>query len=538
MHVVMLASENDALPGGKVGGLADVVRDAPSALAQQGWKVSVVVPSYNFLHALPGARKVCDFRLDFRHTAHPIDIYAVPAENPQAGVDQFVLHHPALAAFAPSRIYHDDPPQRPFATDANRFALFCAAAATALTRHVWGEVDCLHLHDWPTALLLVLRRFDPAFAPLAKIRTVFTIHNLALQGVRPLAGDDSSLEAWLSGTPYDWFTVADRRWTNCVNPLAAAVRLADAVHVVSPTYAAEILQPSRPPVFFGGEGLEVDLMNARNEGRLTGILNGCAYSADRQPARLDFAKMLAVFQSAVIAWAGDAGPVPRAHFTAYTRLNDWIRKPVPPGLLLTGVSRLVDQKVLLLRAAGSNGRPGLEGLLATLGEDDLYILLGTGSPENEAYFTHMSARHPNFIFLNGFSDSVADLLYANGDLFVMPSSFEPCGISQMLALRDGQPCLVHAVGGLKDTVKEGVNGFCFGGDSLPEQVDSLTAAACRATLLFKNEARRWKRLRAQAAAGRFAWDASVRQYIEKLYLASDRKLPSPGAPRGKEKRPA
>jgi len=538
MHVVMLASENDSLAGGKVGGLADVVRDAPAALAQRGCKVSVVVPSYNFLHALPGARKVFDFGLDFRHTLHPIDIYAVPAKNPHAGVDQFVLHHPALAAYDPHRIYHDDPPHRPFATDANRFALFCAAAAAALSLRAWGAVDCLHLHDWPTALLLVLRRFDAACAPLAKIRMVFTIHNLALQGVRPLAGDDSSLEAWLSGTPYDWFTVADRRWTNCVNPMAAAVRLADAVHVVSPTYAAEILQPSRPPVFFGGEGLEVDLVNARGDGRLQGILNGCAYPADRQPPRLEFAKMLAVFQSAVIEWAGDAGPAPRAHFLAYTRLNDWIRKPVRPGLLLTSVSRLVDQKVLLLRAAGSDGRPGLESLLATLGEKGLYILLGTGSPENEAYFTHMSARHPNFIFLNGFSDSVADLLYANGDLFVMPSSFEPCGISQMLALRDGQPCLVHAVGGLKDTIKEGVNGFCFGGDFLPEQVDSLVAAACRATLLFKNEARRWKGLRAQAAASRFSWDASVRQYIEKLYRASDRKLPSPGESRGKEKRPA
>ncbi|MFZ0614524.1 MAG: glycogen/starch synthase [Desulfobacterales bacterium] len=518
MHIVMLASENDSLAGGKVGGLADVVRDAPAALAQKGCKVSVVVPSYNFLHTLPGARRVCDFSLDFRHTPHPIDIYTVPANNPHPAVDQFVLHHPALAAYAPNRIYHDDPPQRPFATDANRFALFCSAAATALALRVWGDVDCLHLHDWPTALLLVLRRFDPACSLLAKIRTVFTIHNLALQGVRPLAGDDACLEAWLSGTPYDWFTVADRRWTNCVNPMAAAVRLADAVHVVSPTYAAEILQPSRPPVFFGGEGLEVDLVNARDEGRLTGILNGCAYPADRKPPRLEFAKMLAVFQSAVIEWAGDAGPVPRAHFAAYTRLNDWIRKPVRPGLLLTSVSRLADQKVLLLRAAGSDGRPGLEGLLTALGEENLYILLGTGSPENEAYFTHMSARHPNFIFLNGFSNAAADLLYANGGLFVMPSSFEPCGISQMLALRDGQPCLVHAVGGLKDTVKEGVNGFCFGGDSLPEQVDSLVASARSAMRLFKTEAGRWQRLRKQAAASRFSWDASVRHYIEKLYV--------------------
>ena len=513
----MLASENDALAGGKVGGLADVVRDAPAALAKKGCRVSVVMPSYNFLHTLPGARRVSDFSVVFRHAPHAIDIYAVPARNPHPAVDQFVLHHPGLAANAPNRIYHDDPPHRPFATDANRFALFCSAAATALVRHTWGDVDCLHLHDWPTALLLVLRRFDPACSSLSKIRTVFTVHNLALQGVRPLAGDDSSLEAWLSGTPYDWFTVADRRWTNCVNPMAAAVRLADAVHVVSPTYAAEIQQPSRPPVFFGGEGLEVDLKNARDDGRLVGILNGCAYPADRKPPRLEFAKMLTVFQSAVIEWAGDAGPVPRAHFTAYTRLNDWICKPVRPGLLLTSVSRLVDQKVLLLRAAGSDGRPGLEGLLAALGDENRYILLGTGSPENEAYFTHMSARHPNFIFLNGFSSTVADLLYANGGLFVMPSSFEPCGISQMLALRDGQPCLVHAVGGLKDTVREGVNGFCFSGDSLPEQVDGLVASARAAKMLFEAGDRRWRRLREQAAASRFSWDESGRAYVEKLY---------------------
>ena len=161
----------------------------------------------------------------------------------------------------------------------------------------FGAVDCLHLHDWQTGFLFALREFHPDFAFLRGIRTAFTIHNLAYQGVRPLAGDDSSLHAWfpdLAGV--DWCrrshaehgdaVLRDPRWPECVNPMLAAIRLADAVHVVSPTYAKEVVLPNDDAIGRrGGEGLHDDMKRAADASRLHGILNGCEYPADRVPPR-------------------------------------------------------------------------------------------------------------------------------------------------------------------------------------------------------------------------------------------------------------
>ncbi|MEI2419487.1 glycogen/starch synthase, partial [Arthrospira platensis SPKY2] len=104
--------------------------------------------------------------------------------------------------------------------------------------------DVIHLHDWHAALFLLLRAYHPAYGSLRTTRCVFTIHNLALQGIRPLEGDPSSLHEWFPGLHYPHAVVADPRWSNCVNPMAVGIRLADAVHAVSPSYAVEILRPS------------------------------------------------------------------------------------------------------------------------------------------------------------------------------------------------------------------------------------------------------------------------------------------------------
>jgi starch synthase len=171
----------------------------------------------------------------------------------------------------------------------------------------------------------------------------------------------------------------------------------------------------------------------------------------------------------------------------------------------------------LLVEPGGSGRSGLEAVLVLLGPQGVYIMLGSGDPADESFFVGMSARSENFIFLNGYSEECARALYANGDLFLMPSSFEPCGISQMLAMRDGQPCLAHAVGGLKDTVREGLNGFTFEGDSIPEQVDNLAAAFARASELKRGNPKKWRELCAGALGSRFSWSESVARYLEKLY---------------------
>lgn len=126
------------------------------------------------------------------------------------------------------------------------------------------------------------------------------------------------------------------------------------------------------------------------------------------------------------------------------------------------------------------------------------------------------ARHDNFLFLQGFSEELADALYAAGDLFLMPSSFEPCGISQMLAMRAGTPCIVHEVGGLKDTVESGVNGFSFRGDTPSEQAQNMldtVVTACGTTA----KPAVWLNLRRNASNARFSWEVAVQQYQDLLY---------------------
>jgi starch synthase len=145
------------------------------------------------------------------------------------------------------------------------------------------------------------------------------------------------------------------------------------------------------------------------------------------------------------------------------------------------------------------------------------LLLGSGDPVYEQFFTACAARHDNFVFLRGYSDAVAQALYACGDLFLMPSSFEPCGISQMLAMRAGQPCLVHHVGGLRDTVVDGISGFAFNGNGLSEQADALVETLRTSLDLYFEQPQRWRGIAAQAAAARFRWSDSIGLYLEHLY---------------------
>lgn len=518
LHILMVAAENDALPGAKVGGIGDVVRDLPPALAVLGCTVTVVLPGYGFLAHRPGAHTLTRLPVGFGGTRTEVELFEVPARHAQAGVRHIVIEHPAFAHGG--RIYCDDPPDRPFATDAGKYALLCAAVAEATVNGQFGHVDVLHLHDWHAAFLTILRRFHPGFAPLRALRCVVTLHNLALQGVRPLRGHASSLEAWYPGLPWEPWAVLDPRWLDCVNPMAAAIRLADAVHAVSPSYAQEILLPSDVAGAgrYGGEGLEVDLQRARDEGRLWGILNGCEYPAPMPPPP-EWPALLKLARGEVLRWAGAAGgpAVASAHFLAHARLGDWLDRP-RPATLLTSVGRMTDQKAALLLERSSDGRSALDAMLDALGPDGAWISLGSGDPAYERALVAASARHPNFVFLQGYSEPLSSALYAAGDLFVMPSSFEPCGISQMLAMRAGQPCLVHAVGGLRDTVEDGVTGFAFAGDGRSAQADALVLALYRA-LDARREPGRWQAMSTAAREARFLWEDSARACLVHLYHA-------------------
>ncbi|MEJ2535298.1 MAG: glycosyltransferase, partial [Gammaproteobacteria bacterium] len=129
----------------------------------------------------------------------------------------------------------------------------------------------------------------------------------------------------------------------------------------------------------------------------------------------------------------------------------------------------------------------------------------------------IAKRQPRFVYLRGYAEGLSDTLYAAADLFLMPSTFEPCGISQLLALRSGQPCVVHAVGGLRDTVVDGETGFHFQGATPEEQARAFGGAVDRALRLRREAPEAWREMSKRAAAQRFDWERAARAYAEELY---------------------
>ena len=521
LNILKLASENGALRGGKVGGIGDMVRDSSAALGALGCRVTIATPSYGFLHSVEGAERLARVGYSFAGGREEADVVQVPGERVRAGVRHVVIDHPEFESYDEERqehrIYVHDPDGLPFATDATKFARFCIAAAQAVKDGVFGPIDCIHLHDWHGGAFPVLQHFHPDYMGLRQYRTVFTVHNIALQGYRPFDGSDSSLNAWYPGIWYDHRWLQDPKNDQLFNPMATGCRLADMVHIVSPSYAEEVLAPSDGRRFTGGEGLEGVLSRVRDQGRLVGISNGCDYSEDAAGPKENWPVMLRFLREQTLVWAGRQPSVSRAHLQAFARLTDLIERDQRPAVLLTSVSRLVWQKCWLLKAGGARHESGIHGILDAVGDRGVYILLGTGVGEFEPFFMDMADRCPNFIFLNGFSGPCADRLYANGDLFLMPSSYEPCGLSQMYAMREGQPCVVHKVGGLKDTVQHHVDGFHFEGWFEHEQVDNFVDAALEAVDMKLNHPGRWADMCAAARQARFPWEDAARQYVEELY---------------------
>ena len=526
MKILMVAAENDAIPGGKVGGIGDVVRDIPAALAAAGHQVDVVTPGYGAFSQQPGAKNVGTLQVMFAGAQQAVDVFRIPGKQPRDGVTLWVLEHPLFAAGGAGKIYCDDPGDRPFATDAGKFALFSASVAQALVEEIFAAVDVLHLHDWHAALVSVLRAFDPAYKPLQAIPTVYTIHNLALQGIRPLSDDESSLHAWFPDLEYDVEQLNDPRARHCINPMRAGINLSDKVHAVSPTYAREIQIASNPDQgFFGGEGLHEDLQRAAAEKRLHGILNGCEYPGESVPL-LSVEKLYALCENELLKWLGKGPVVESAHLIASRRLaqlitacaasNDKQDKP----FIVTSVGRITDQKVLLLRQTMPGGDTALDQLLKVLGDSGVFILLGSGEANLEQFLTGIAAEHQNFVFLKGYSDALSHSLYASGDLFLMPSSFEPCGISQMLSMRAGQPCLVHSVGGLSDTVRDGVDGFAFIGNNLQNQAENMISCFELALKTKQEKPDVWTQISVAAAAVRFLWSEVADDVVRLLYRGS------------------
>lgn len=507
-NFLFVSAENDALAHCKAGGMADVVRDVPFQIAANSHSVSTVVPSYGRLHK--EAEFIGHYAFPFRGVTYSVDLYKATPKTAATVVNHFVVHHPAFTEGNIAHIYQHDE-NEPFYSDANKFALFCAAVAHLIQEGSFGNLDVVHLHDWHTALLLFLREFHPDHEKLKKIRFVYTIHNLAIQGIRPLDGNASSLKAWFPELNIDPFLVQDLRYPDCINLMDIGIRFADAVHTVSPSYKQDILMPSEPPHFIGGEGLEKALQLADNEDRLFGILNGVDYTQFQFDEN---AKFYENSLHAIYGWLGEVEKKYKSDFLIHTgyKLSGYLLEK--PNFVMASVARLTEQKFYFFKQF-----PEIFGqMMAELEKaDGIYVLLGTGDPAYEAFFREASYTYTNFVFINGQSEAVVQSIFAVSNLYLMPSLFEPCGICQMLAMRCGNPCLVHNTGGLKDTVGHGINGFTFDGKTSYQKSINLVKTLQDALNLFYNHREEWEEIRENAKSSRFSWDSSVNDYYRYLY---------------------
>ena len=513
-HIVMVASENDALIGGKVGGVGDVIRSLPNALATLGCTVTVIIPSYGFLHKDNPSKLLKRISFPFGGKQYEGEFYVVQPKQEHANVRHLLLEHPELRG---DPLYYNDPSDSPFLRDAAKYALFCSAVGKYLT--TIQEPFVLHLHDWHCGFLFLLRELHPEFSSLKSIQTVFTIHNLAIQGTRPVQKHASSVESWFPELfrnkewVQDW---KDPRYAEaCFTPMAAGIQYANKVNTVSPTYADEILKANNiKNGDHGGEGLEQLLCTAKKENRLFGILNGCDYPEGRTIPKQSFPELCRLMLREVEELkvkhpAYDTSEVVK-------RIERLANNP--PGFLLASVARIVAQKLGLLFERCSNGNLAVDEILNTVSQNNgIYIVLGNGDAKLEQQLDELAKRCERLIIIRGYSERLSEALYANGSLFVMPSLFEPCGISQMLAMRDSQPCLVNSVGGLRDTVMNGVNGFAFYGTSQRERADNFVAAAQRATDIFHHHKLLWEKITIEAGKARFTWGESARRYFGLMY---------------------
>jgi len=478
MKVLFVAAEVD--PWIKTGGLADVAGALPAALRAAGHDVRVVMPRYRTLRerALPMNGPLAASFLPIGERAEELRVWQMR----ESDTPLYLLDIPA--AFERPSIYGES-------DDHRRFILF-ARGVLDLMQHL-REVDgwqpeVVHTHDWHAALVSNYLKTYYAYT-FGHIATVFTIHNLAYQGV------SSSASLGLAGLSEGGLVEngLGSRIAGAFNFMARGILFSDIVSTVSPTYAEEIMTAEY------GEGLDGVLRSRRD--RVVGILNGIDTT---------------VFDPATDPHIAErySGADPAGKVACKEALQREFSLPVAPDVPLLGiVSRLVDQKGLdLLHGAF----PWL--LRAT---DAQLVLLGSGQANWQDAFRGYAAAFPDRIGVRiGFDAALAQRIYAGTDAFLMPSRFEPCGLGQMIALRYGSVPIVRATGGLNDTVREGFdgNGFRFH----PYETGRFTDAIGRALAAYRDR-EGWALLRARGMGEDNSWGHAAARY-GRVYLAARRML--------------
>ena len=477
MKILMIASE--VTPFAKTGGLADVIGSLPKELKRMGHDVRIIMPFYKEVER--GGFSIRKGRKSAEITLGGTIEKGLMRQAFLGDIPVYLLEHKSY--FYRDNLYGT--PAGDYPDNAERFAFFCRGVIDLLKKMDFRP-DVLHCHDWQTALIPVILKYELSRDPFfAKTLTLFTIHNLAYQGLFPAE------KLPKMGLDQTSFTMDRLEFYGNINLMKGGILTADIVNTVSRTYSREILTKEY------GCGLE-GVLQAR-EGSLYGILNGIDYTAwnpamDRELVKNFTPSALSGRASNKLALQNQLG------------LEQKVDVPI-----LAMVSRLVSQKGLDL----------VVDLLPRLAENNLQlVILGAGDKKYVERLTEYQRSHPGRASVTiDFNTALSHRIYAGSDMLLMPSHYEPCGLGQLIALRYGAVPIARKTGGLADTVhdaRDGVrepNGFTFDDYSSAE----LWSAIERAVQLYRGDRAEWKKLMRRGMNCDFSWQRSAEHY-EELYL--------------------
>lgn len=477
---ILLAS-SEVVPFAKTGGLGDVCAALPAELAKQGVEVSVILPAYRQAFECGQPIHSTGVRVEIPIGNKRVRGEYLRSELPGTNVPVYLVRQDE---------YYDRPGLyqqngEDYIDNCERFVFFCRAVMEA-NRLLNLQTDLFHCNDWGTGLIPAYQAIEYRWIPgYEQIATLFTIHNLAYQG---------HFWHWdmvLTGLDWKYFNWQQMEFFGHLNLMKTGLVFADALSTVSPRYAAEI--QSHPQ----GCGMEGVLRDRREV--LTGILNGVDYSIwnpatdPHLPANYDAHDL-----------SGKA--------TCKAALQQELGLPVQADIPVVGfVGRFADQK-------------GLDLMMTVIPQwiessPLQWVILGSGNPNYEQAFRQLAAKHPDRLFVHvGFSEPLAHRIEAGADMFIMPSLYEPCGLTQLYSLKYGTIPVVRATGGLADTITDATplalqagtaNGFSF---------EEYSASALNRTLRRACEMyaqpETWSQLMLTGMQQDWSWERSARQYID------------------------
>lgn len=472
MALKVLFAAAECAPFFKTGGLGDVAGALPKELKKQGIDVRVVLPFHTTMAQ------------EYQEQLEDVVQFEVKVgwRNQFCGLKKLVKDD-VTYYFIDNLYYFDRPSLYGFDDDGERFAFFSQAVCEMMEK-IDFIPEVLHVNDWHTAIVPVLLKDKYQWIKAYQgIKTMLTIHNLQFQGIY----GQLVLSDWY-GIGYNTFHEEGLKYYEDVNTLKGGIFFADQVTTVSPTYAAEIQTAGF------GENLEGVLR--QNNYKLSGILNGIDYE---------------VFD-----------PQTDKKIQGHFSLDDLSGKAVDKALLQKRVGLPVEPNVpvmsMVSRLTAQKGCHLLQEKMEELMQRDVQVLiLGTGELEYEDSFRYFTARYPDkFKAVIDFDVTLAQQIYAGSDLFIMPSAFEPCGLSQLYSLRYGTLPIVHETGGLKDTVipynaftgeGTGFSFYDYRGEVMLETID-------QALTVYYDEPKVWQSLVKQAMREDNSWEKSAAAYIE------------------------